>query len=94
MSVDRSRQPGDALAAALGMAEGQPGVADGRSLLLALIRLHELGALIFDDGLAAVHRARPSGEPGPVVRCDEAKPRETAPAYNMGSLSASDSDPE
>jgi len=78
----------------LGGAAGPLGTDVGRSLLLALIRLHELGALSFDDGLAAVHRARPQAEPSTVVGCGEARPSETAHAYNMGSLSASPGDPE
>ena len=58
--------------------------ARGRSLLLALIRLHELGALTFDARTpGAVHRARPLDESRPVVRCGPAKPGDI-PSSNRG----------
>jgi len=89
---ESGRRAGDALASVLGGAAGPLDTDVGRSLLLALIRLHELGALEFDTGLAAVHRARPQAEPSTVVGCGEAKPSETAPAYNMGQSVCIDGD--
>jgi len=99
VSVQGDKKAGDALASALGGAGGPHSTDAGRALLLALVRLHELGALAFDtendpDRAAAVHRARPQAEPGPVVGCDPAQAGQTAHAYNMGSLSASGSDTE
>jgi hypothetical protein len=74
---------GSALARALEARLGAPVAPEqGRALLLALIRLNELGALAFSPHLSTV--PGPEGQPGAVVRCDQAQPDRTAPAYNMG----------
>jgi hypothetical protein len=92
--VIETRRAGDALASALGGAAGPHSTDAGRALLLALIRLHCLGALSFRSHAEAVHGPRPEGEPGAVVGCGPATPGPTAPTYNMGSLSASGCDAE
>lgn len=84
MSAGGDRKAGAALGAVLGERDSAAGDARGRSLLLALIRLHELGALRFDARTPeAVHRARPLDESGPVVRCGPAKPGDI-PSSNRG----------
>jgi hypothetical protein len=80
---DREDIAGSALARALEARLGAPVAPEqGRTLLLSLIRLHELGALSFAPQLSTV--PGPEDEPGAVVRCDQAQPDRTAPAYNMG----------
>ena len=84
MSAGVDRTAGAALGALLGGRDSAARDARGRSLLLALIRLHELGALSFDARTSeAVHRARPLDEPGPVVRSGPAKPGDI-PSSNRG----------
>jgi hypothetical protein len=91
----QAEQAGEALARALEERAGAPvGTEQGRSLLLALVRLNELGALAFDVRPQLSTVPGPEGQPGAVVRCGEAQPLETAPAYNMGSLFASGGDSE
>ena len=94
VTVIETRKAGDALASVLGEAAGPHGTDAGRALLLALIRLHSLGALSVRSHAEAVHRARPQAEPSTVVGCGPATPGQTAHAYNMGSLSASGCDAE
>lgn len=84
MSERNGKKAGDALASVLGGAAGPLDTDAGRALLLALVRLHELGVLTFATDSAAVHSPRPNGQPGAVVGCGEAKPSQTVPAYNMG----------
>lgn len=84
MGGEAKKRAGAALGAVLGGSDSAAGDAVGRSLLLALVRLHELGALSFDARTPeAVHRTRPKGEPGPVVRCGSAKPS-FVPSSNRG----------
>jgi hypothetical protein len=74
---------GSALARALEVRAGAPVAPEqGRALLLALVQLNELGALAFAPQLSTV--PGPQGQPGAVVRCGQAQPAETAPAYDMG----------
>lgn len=84
MAKREHRKAADALGALLGEGASPAVSAAGRSLLLALVRLHELGALDFDTDAAAVHGRRPEGEPGTVDGCCSAQPSQTAPSYNMG----------
>lgn len=81
---EQAKRAGDALAALLGGGASPASSDAGRALLLALVRLHELGALDFTTSTEAVHGPRPEGEPGAVVGYGAAQPSETAPAYNMG----------
>lgn len=77
-----------ALAAALGGATGPLSADAGRAALLALIRLHELGALRFNSDAELAHRCRPLDEPAAVGGCDPVPVEgpETGHAYNMASL--------
>ena len=89
MSGSRTEEAGAALAAALG-GDGSPAGAEaGRSLLMCLIRLHELGALEFD---AEPSTAPGPTKPGPVV--GSASLALTGDAYNIASLSASGTESE
>lgn len=90
-----NKQAGDALAAALGAGFSPAGAAAGRTLLLALVNLHRLGALEFSNDPEAVHQTpSPQGSSEAVVGFGEAEPSETAHAYNMGSLFTSPGDTE
>lgn len=89
MSGVRTEKAGAALATALGGDESPADAEAGRSLLLGLIRLHELGALAF-QGDANLSTAPGPTKPGPVVR--SARSFETGDAYNIASLSASEAE--
>lgn len=111
-----AERAGSALGEVLGRRASADRDAAGRSLLLCLVRLHELGALSFTPG-AAVHGDDVVAEPstaGVVLGLVMARGADlpgggrvvldgggtvvrgaalgTAPAYNMGSLSASERD--
>lgn len=86
-------QAGEALARALRARAGAPVTPEqGRELLLALVRLHELGALDFSPAAASPGDPAPGSLPrtaarsaavGSGTRAD--RPGDlTAPAYNMG----------
>ena len=83
MGARRDKQAGDALEAVLRSRDSGAGAGSGRSLLLALLALHDAGALTFGSGDAA-HGPRPLAEPGAVGRSGARSPEGTAPAYNMG----------
>jgi hypothetical protein len=79
----KSRRAGDALEAVLRSRDSGAEPGSGRSLLLALLALHDAGVLRFESD-DAVHGPQPLAEPGAVGRSGAASLEETAPAYNMG----------
>lgn len=91
---------GQALARALQERYGaQVGPEQGRALLLALIRLHALGALAFDLAPTRPGRESPDSQPNTTAQAvvgsgtpGLASGGQTPDAYNIGSLFASERD--